>query len=362
LHVINGEYYAGAERVQDLLALQLPNFGFEPGFACVKLDLFDEMRESHATPLTNVPMWSRFDLRAAWKIAELVRREQYQILHAHTVRTALVTAIASRLTGVPMVYHAHSPAACDTTHRWRNRFNSLVERISVGHAARIIAVSQAIAEYLVGEGVASSQITVVHNGVPPLGRLPQRDAPTDEWTLGAAALFRPRKGIETLLEALALLRRQNYRVRLRAVGTFESREYEAEVAGHVRRLGLRDAITWTGFQRNVTLELLKIDLFVLPSLFGEGLPMVVLEAMAAGLPVVASDVPGVSEAVRHGEEGLLVPPGNAEQLAQSIAAIIDGQFSWSGLRENALKRQAEEFSDRAMAAGVAAVYRQLLQN
>jgi glycosyltransferase involved in cell wall biosynthesis len=361
LHVINGEYYAGAERVQDLLAARLPEFGYQPGFACVKLDLFDEMRQSRNTPLTNVPMWSRFDLRAAWKIADLVRREQYRIIHGHTVRTALVAALAARLTGVAMVYHAHSPAACDTTHHWRNRFNSVVERISLRRAAKIIAVSKAIAEHLAREGVDPSQVTVVHNGVPSPKSLPERLPPDGEWTLGAAALFRPRKGIETLLEAMALLRNQNVPVRLRAVGAFESPEYEAEIAGHIRRLGLRNVVTWRGFQRDVTSELLKMDLFVLPSLFGEGLPMVVLEAMAAGVPVIASDVPGVSEAVRHGEEGLLVPPGDVTQLAESITAMVDGRFAWSTLRANALRRHADAFSDHTMAAGVAAVYRRVLQ-
>ena len=67
-----------------------------------------------------------------------------------------------------------------------------------------------------------------------------------------------------------------------------------------------------------------MDLFVLPSLFGEGLPMVVLEAMAAGVPVVATRVPGVPEAIRHGQDGVLVDPGDADDLAQAIAGVVNG--------------------------------------
>src|SRR5207237_5725177 len=130
------------------------------------------------------------------------------------------------------------------------------------------------------------------------------------WTLGAIALFRPRKGIEALLEALAVLRSRNVNVRLRAVGGFESPVYKADVLALAERLDLTEAIDWIGFTRNVNRELAKIHLFVLPSLFGEGLPMVVLEAMAAGLPVVASRVEGVPEAVVHRETGLLVEPGS----------------------------------------------------
>ena len=209
-----------------------------------------------------------------------------------------------------MVYHAHSPTSHNSTRRWRDRINGLVERLSLRRASRVIAVSQAMAEHIAGEGFDPARITVVTNGVPPLAALPDRPAPGGCWTLGMVALFRPRKGIEVLLEAMAILRRQGIPVHLRAVGTFESPEYEAEIAARVRRLQLNEHVAWTGFTRHVTAELRKMDLLVLPSLFGEGLPMVVLEAMAAGVPVVATRVPGVPEAIRHGRDGVLVDPGD----------------------------------------------------
>jgi glycosyltransferase involved in cell wall biosynthesis len=174
------------------------------------------------------------------------------------------------------------------------------------------------------------------------------------------ALFRPRKGLEVLLDAIALLRRQGIAVHLRAVGAFESPQYAAQLAAHAERLGLTEHVTWTGFTRRVTEELLKMDLFVLPSLFGEGLPMVVLEAMTAGTPIVATRVAGIPEAIRHAQDGVLVDPGNAEDLCRAIADVIGGRYDWSALRASAMARHAERFSDHAMAAGVAAVYRELL--
>jgi glycosyltransferase involved in cell wall biosynthesis len=361
LHVINGEYYAGAERVQDLLARHLPALGFSVGFACVKLDLFDELRESRAAPLYDVRMRSKLDLWTAAKIAGIVRREGYRLIHGHTVRTAMIGSIAAAMAGVPMVYHAHSPTAHDSTRRLATRINSLIERLSLRGVSRVIAVSQAMAEHIALEGFDPARITVVPNGVPATASLRDRTRPSGVWTLGVAALFRPRKGIEVLLDAMALLCRRGIAVRLRAVGPFESPRYAAEIAARVEQLGLVKQVVWTGLTHDVASELLKMDLFVLPSLFGEGLPMAVLEAMAAGVPVVATRVAGVPEAIRHGQDGVLVEPGQPEDLARAIADLIHGNYDWSALRASALRRHAAHFSDQAMAAGVAAVYRELLE-
>ncbi|MBN1591036.1 MAG: glycosyltransferase family 4 protein, partial [Pirellulales bacterium] len=100
--------------------------------------------------------------------------------------------------------------------------------------------------------------------------------------------------------------------------------------------------------------------FVLPSLFGEGLPMVILEAMASGVPVVASRVEGIPETVRDQRDGLIVEPGDPRSLARAVRKFIDGRVDWDVLRQSALRRHAELFSDHAMAAGTAEVYRRVL--
>jgi len=362
LHVINGQYYSGAERVQDLLAERLPELGFEVGFACVKPDRFPAARHSQQAPLYVVPMCSRLDLRAAWRIAKIVRREGYAILHAHTPRSALVAGLAARWAGVPWFYHVHSPTARDSARRRQDRLNALVERWSPRSAARLIAVSESLGRQMQQQAISQDRIRVVHNGVPCLASVPRRDPPAGTWTLGTVALFRPRKGVEVLLKALALLVRQGLGVRLRAVGPFETPQYEQSLKTLARELDVDDRIEWTGFSADVTAELMRMDLFVLPSLFGEGLPMVVLEAMSAGLPVVATCVEGVPEAIRDRQDGLLVEPGDPEAMARAVAEVIDGRVDWPALRASAMARQAAEFSDRSMAAGVARVYRELLRD
>ncbi|NLY01381.1 MAG: glycosyltransferase family 4 protein [Rhodopirellula sp.] len=361
LHVINGEHYSGAERVQDLLAGTLPDFGFEVGFASIKPGRFSEVRQSSQAALYEIPMHGRFDLRPVRRLASIVRQGGYRLLHAHTPRSLLVASLASRLAAVPLVYHVHSPTSRDSTRRWHNRLNALAERGCFPRASRLIAVSQSLGRHLQQLGVSSDRITVVPNGVPCRQPRGTRSGTSDPWVLGTVALFRPRKGIEVLLEALALLRQDGWRVTLRAVGDFETEAYRREIEQVMERLDLGDAVTWTGFTRDIGSELVQMDLFVLPSLFGEGLPMVVLEAMAAGVPVVATRVEGVPEVIRDGRDGLLAEPGDAHDLARRMAHIISGAADWSELRRAALDRQAEGFSDRSMAEAVAEVYREILE-
>ncbi len=357
LHIINGEHYAGAERVQDLLGQQLGNFGYRAGFACLKRGQFAAMRKCTETPLYDVAMKNRFDLSPAWRLARIVRQERYRLIHTHTARSAVIGRLASMLTGVPLVHHVHSPTTCDTTHRLRNWLNCIAERIVLRRAMALIAVSEAVGNYVRGQGF---EVFVVPNGVPARQPIPRRDLAKIEWTLGMIALFRPRKGLEILLQALALLRNRGLPVRLRAVGSFETPDYE----GHIKRLSgeleLDAVIEWTGFTRDIDREMAMLDLFVLPSLFGEGLPMVVLEAMSAGLPIVASAVPGVPEAVRDGIEGLLVKPADAGALAVAIGRFVSGEVCWKEMSSMALARHAQCFSDVRMAAGVARVYDMVL--
>jgi glycosyltransferase involved in cell wall biosynthesis len=360
LHLINGEHYSGAERVQDLLAKQLPQFGYDVGFACLKPFRFPVARETTSAPLVEMPMRGRFDLRIVKKLAQLVADENYALLHAHTPRTALIGRLVAKRTGLPLIYHVHSPAGHDSTRQFVNAFNALVEWHTLREADRLIAVSPSLVRYMAARGFAEDRIVCVPNGVPTNPAGFDRTAPTGTWTIGTVALFRPRKGTEVLLEALAAARSWGLDVRLRAVGGFETLAYETAILGLADRLGVASAIDWTGFTRNVNAELSKIDLFVLPSLFGEGLPMVVLEAMAAGLPVIATHVEGVPEAVSHRETGLLVDPDSVSQLAAAIRQFVDAEVDYAAMSRSGRHRHAEKFSDVAMARNVARVYDDVL--
>ena len=361
LHLVNGEHYSGAERVQDLLALALPKFGYSVGFVCVKPDRFLTARQSMSSELHSVPMKSKFDFACVNQVVEIFRQGGYRCLHAHTPRTMLIGKLAAKKLECPLIYHVHSPVGRDSNKGLRNWLNSKLEKWSLHGVDRMICVSTSLAGYMEELGHAPELLSVVSNGVPVLDELPPRGTPQHPWTVGTMALFRPRKGTETLLKAIAKLKQQDITVKLRAVGPFETPEYESEIMALVDELGIEDCIEWTGFQTDVNHQLQQMDIFVLPSLYGEGLPMVVLEAMANGVPVVASCVEGIPEAVRHQTDGLIFEPGNSDDLAAKLEQIVGNVSLWSRFGENSLERQRTKLSDLSMAEGVADIYDQLLQ-
>lgn len=360
LHVINGEHYSGAERVQDLLAQGLPDEAVAADLASLKAGKFAEVRRSTCR-LTHMPMRGRFDFRVIRRLKQLVRQHNYQILHAHTPRTALVTAIAARRLRLPWVYHVHSPVSRDSDRRLMNWLNSSVERFCLRSATRVVVVSPSLVEYMEQRGVDGQRLACIPNGVPTT-KVQRPTSPVgDPMTVGMVALFRPRKGTEVLLEAMSLAAQQGHEIRLRLIGGFETPTYEQQIRQLVANLHLEDRVDFVGFTSQVAEQLTKLDLMVLPSLYGEGLPMVVLEAMAAGVPVVSSRVEGATTAILHRRTGMLVEPSNPTELAATLVEFANGEIDLPAMATTAVERHAEHFSDAAMARGLAALYREVIE-
>jgi glycosyltransferase involved in cell wall biosynthesis len=366
LHVVNGEHFSGAERVQSHLGRCLPRYGVAADFVCIKPGKFAKLLQDKDGLWGRgfeAAMNSRIDFSPALRVRDLVRDHGYHLLHAHTPRTAMITSVASTLTGVPWVYHVHSPASRDSDNRVSNRVNAWVERRSMSGAAHLIAVSESLRLEYIAKGTPEEKVTVIHNGVPAIR--PMRESmpvPGARWTIGMVALMRPRKGLEVVLHAISQLEKSGHDVALRCIGAFETEEYEADIEALIGELNLHDRVQRDGFTDDVPRVLARLDALVLPSLFGEGLPMVVLEAMAAALPVIATRVEGTPEAITHGVEGLLAEPRDAASLADAIRQLITGRHNWREIAEAACRRHGRCFSDLAMASGTADVYRRVLEN
>ena len=363
LHVINGEHFSGAERVQQLLGKRLAQFGYEAEFACVKPGRFPQMCGLRDSQVSQFPMTGRFDLAVVQKLARKVTNESFHLLHAHTPRTALITSLVALRSGVPWVYHVHSPTSRDSTRGAVNRVNQLIEHFAVRSCHRLVTVSKSLRREMLKGGMHRSRLAVIPNGVPPIEpieavlRLDAR-----RWRLGMVALMRPRKGVEVALAAMHELKSRGAPVELDLIGGFESDLYQRQILALIRSLKLEDAVRWTGFTQDVSSAIRQLDGLLLPSLFGEGMPMVVLEALAAAVPVVATRVEGTPEVIRDGVEGLLAEPHNVSSLTEKIVELTRCRHAWQQMSHRALARHRETFTDERMAERVAREYTRVLES
>ncbi|RMF43004.1 MAG: glycosyltransferase family 1 protein [Planctomycetota bacterium] len=361
LHLINGQHFSGAERVQQLLGQRLIDFGFEPHFACVKPGRFRECAGLPSARVHDFPMCNRIDVRVVARIADMIRRQEIELLHAHTPRTAMVAALVALRTRTPWVYHVHSPSARDSARPWINRLNATIERAAILGCNKVITVSRSLRREMLRLGVPRRRLAVVPNGVPAIAPIdPQQRVHQTRWRLGILALMRPRKGIEVAIEAMRLVRQRHPAIELELIGSFESEEYQQQITAAIDSAGLGNNVVLRGFTTDIAGALHRLDALLLPSLHGEGMPMVVLEALSAGVPVVATRVEGTPEVVRHGQEGLLAQPGDPHGLADRILELTASRPRWCQMSHRAVQRHRSRFSEVRMAEATARVYRSVL--
>jgi len=159
---------------------------------------------------------------------------------------------------------------------------------------------------------------------------------------------------------MKLLKQQGQRIELQLIGSFESVEYEEMLAQLEHRVALGDMIKRTGFLSDVTEQIQQLDALMIPSQRGEGTPMVALEAISAGVPVVGSDVAAVREVIRDGVEGLLAEPDDPAAWVDRVLDLASSREKWAELSANAVTRHRECFTDTAMNERIANCYDRVL--
>lgn len=296
------------------------------------------------------------DLGFAGRLAKLLRAQQPDLVHLHSRRGAdLWGAVAGRRAGVPVVL----------SRRVDNPENAWLAGLKYRRADRVVAISEGIAKVLRGLGLQAPQLQVARSAVDPTPyRLPAgRDQllnefrlPGDATVAGVVAQLIPRKGHRYLFEALLRLRERHPKLHLICFGKGPEHGPLQQVA---RRLGVADRVQFAGFRTDLPRWVGALDLLVHPALM-EGLGIALLQASAAGVPIVACRAGGIPEAVRDGVNGLLVPPADADALAGAISRLL----TESGLAERLGKAGRElvdrEFSADTMTETNVSIYRDLL--
>ena len=346
-HVVIGGDVAGGQIVALQLARAARDAGHTVSFVSPTEGPFLDRVGSEEMASRVVPVAGAFDVRALVHLTRLFRDVDVVHTHGHFAVNVLARA-AARLAGARVLSHMHIQNA------FRKGFGRRAQVALDNATARLcfalVAVSEATRSDLVAQGYPADRIVVVPNGVDvhaaPTTRL--ADGPT---VLEVARLAEV-KGQRTLLDAIARL---DATAVLVGCDLERGGAYEDELRHEARRLGVADRVVFAGYRDDVPSLLAGCDVFCLPS-HAEGMPLVVLEAMAQARPVVATAVGGTPELVVDGETGLLVPPEDAEALVDALGRVLGDPDRARRMGEAGRARVEREFSLAASARRVLALY------
>jgi glycosyltransferase involved in cell wall biosynthesis len=298
------------------------------------------------------------DLAAVWRVRRYLRRHgPFDAIHGHSSKGGAVARLAAVGTRVPAFYTLHGLIMMDPgLARWKRAFYTAVE-LALGLGTRhVIAVSPEEARAAVRLGLGRDRVTLIPNGLAPLDLSPRAAARRaigvgdDSVVVGFVGRLVSQKAPEVLIRAFATVARSAPHARLAVVGDGPLERGLRELAA---ALGVADKLCWLG-PRDARAVLAGFDLFALPSR-KEGLPYVILEAMAAGLPCVATSSAGVEILIDPGVTGAVVPPEDPAALAGALAGVIadPGKLARYG---QAARRRASLFTLDAMVDATLAAY------
>jgi glycosyltransferase involved in cell wall biosynthesis len=300
-------------------------------------------------------------LSATRNLLRIIRREGIDLVHSNT-SIILAAALAAKLAGVPHVFHIRE-IYDEFPLLWR-----LHRRFILWTSREVVCISTAVARQF-----PARRAVIIHNGlnfeaecpVPPArGGADAGPGAGGPLLVGCIGRIKwRRKGQEVLIRALALLKDRGVPMKALIVGSpFAGNELHLQrMTSLAQRLGVDDRVSFLDEQPDVWPLYARMDIFVLPSVLPEPLGNVILEAMAMGLPVIASRCGGTTDMIQDGSSGLLFKPGDSVELADKLASLHSDPQRRREIGEAGRRRQREEFSLRRCAGRIDAVYRRILK-
>ncbi len=357
LHVDPEAGFGGGERQVAGLIRHLAQRGYENVLAAAAGSRLAAMVPAADARLRLLTIRNDLDVFAALRLRRLVALESPHVLHFHTSRAHAMSPWLRRYAPRSIVTRRMDYAPR------RGPWTDLLYNRSV---AAVVAISDEVRRRLVDAGVRRERITVIRSGVEPPAGLPgpagralarARFGIGEELAIGIVAALERRKGHDVLLRALAELDAKSLPWRCLACGGGSQREPLERLAAE---LGVMERVRFLGEQPQVADVLAALDVFVMPSRH-EGLGVAVLEAMATGLPVVASAVGGIPEALEPGRTGLLVPPDDPVALAAALGELARDRERAQQMGKAGRERVLAEFSMEALTERYERLYDQVCE-
>lgn len=343
--ITRSDIIGGASTHLLTLCERLEERGHEVTVFCGGDGIFTDELEKRDLPYHSLnhlvrPIQPLEDLRAILEVKREVEKLDPDIVALHSAKAGVVGRIACWWAQIPCVVTAHGWAFTEGKSKLRRSFLAAVERLAAPLADRIITVSDFDQELAIDWNVASSErMVTVYNGVQDVGQEKIQSTTEDGGTprIIMIARFEPQKDQPTLLRALEKLKDEPWEAWF--VGDGPRLDDCIDLTSD---LGIGDRVHFLGYRSDVPSLLAQSDVFVLATHY-EGFPIATIEAMRAGLPIIASDVGGVSEQVRKGENGFLVTPEDIVDLKQALQQLVRNEAKRERFGEAGRKRFLDQF-------------------
>ncbi len=364
LQVIGGMNIGGAEQVIMEIIRGLDRSRFDVGLCCTRVlgVLADQLRDEGVEVLLAAPP-SRFlrHLTPAFLLRD-IRRFRADVVHSHTTAALIQTGVLGAIRVLPPWVH--------TFHFGNYDGNASAQRRYEGHlsrsASQLVAVSESQRSALIAhQGVSADHITTIMNGVKSVTPLSQADVASaraefglkpEHVVIGCIAVLSEQKGITYLLDAAQQIVASLPQARFLIIG---GGPLEQPLRDKAAALGLADRVVLPGWKKDAARLLPIFDVFVMSSLW-EAMPMALLEAMAAGRPIVVTDVGDNRGIVDDGGCGVVVPPRDPGAIAQAVLQIVNTPAASAAMTTRAVRRFNERFTTRHMVNAHEQLYEQLV--
>jgi glycosyltransferase involved in cell wall biosynthesis len=329
------------------LASRLDRRRFEVGVCALKgADVIADELRARGVRVIALDGEGTWDVRVLYRLYRVLRAERPDVIHAFLFWANFISRVLGRFLRVPVLISSYRDVLL--WGRWRNR---LCERLTARWAHAVTCCSEAVRRRVLSEvGGNEWKYITIHNGVDMAGFHSHRTVTKPDVGLREGVpvigtvcrLIEPDKGITVLLQGMAQLAGPPAPLscQLLIVGEGPARRQLHDLG---ERLGILSRVVFTGMRRDIADLLPLLDVFVMPSL-SEGFGIAIVEAMAAGRPVVASAVGGIPEIVQHEETGLLVPPGDPVALAAALRDLVTRPDRARALGACGQQRARERFS------------------
>ncbi|MGC1402748.1 MAG: glycosyltransferase family 4 protein [Thermodesulfobacteriota bacterium] len=340
-------------------SLEFIKRGYRMMIACQPDSRIFRVAQENGVPVIPLKMRIAMDPLAIWKCRQIIKRNSIDIVHTHSSVDSWCCSIASKLVGVPVIRSRHISAPINT-----NVFSFF---LYMKLANRVISSGKIIKKKMVEvNGYDPQKIISIPTGVNEKTFSPEINGPSvreelkirkDDFLLGIVAMLRSWKGHLYLLEAVKELQEKIPNIKLLIAGDGPQEE---TIRNTIRDNGLTGTVIMTGYRKDVPQILRSLDLCVLPSYSNEGAPQAILQAMALGVPIIATSAGGIEEVVKDGQTGTLVPPRDVQALSKAINWAYQNREECLKMAHKASELIWNNFTLTRMTDKTEGVYRELL--